>query len=221
VGIRNRGSSGRLSVNIRRRCWGTKYASLAFNFNHPISTHKSVIRLITLFSTCIYYAFILIKMESTWWYLIAFGGFGLVSFLLWGLKFFVPSLWSFYVRHIKLPLFVQRRRYWDSVTRLEAGLVLVFFLVNLAIILIPFISLDWRQIARRAAFAAGVNMIPLCLGGRMGTIVQTLNIHRSSYLLFHHWVGRIAIVEGLSHAVIMVALRPAPGERVLSGWIVS
>ncbi|KAF5725131.1 nadph oxidase [Fusarium mundagurra] len=123
------------------------------------------------------------------------------------------------MRHVTYPLFLRRRRAWDSVTRLQACLIFFFFAANLVVIFAPFNGIDWRQIERRAAFTAGVNAIPLCLGGRMGPVVQMLNIHRTSYLLFHHWVGRIAVLEALSHAIIVLLHRPKTGTLVTSGWV--
>jgi hypothetical protein len=55
----------------------------------------------------------------------------------------------------------------------------------------------------------------------MGPVVQMLNIHRTSYLLFHHWVGRIAVLEAVSHAIIVLLHRPKTGTLVTSGWVVS
>ncbi|RKK69818.1 hypothetical protein BFJ69_g12395 [Fusarium oxysporum] len=123
------------------------------------------------------------------------------------------------MRHVTYPLFLRRRRAWDSITRLQACLIFFLFAANLVVIFTPFNGIDWRQIERRAAFTAGVNAIPLCLGGRMGPVVQMLNIHRTSYLLFHHWVGRIAVLEALSHAIIVLLHRPKTGTLVTSGWV--
>ncbi|KAM5353325.1 hypothetical protein ACJZ2D_016774 [Fusarium nematophilum] len=158
-------------------------------------------------------------MDSTLLYLFVFCGLFLLSFLLFVLGYFIPNLYNGFMRHATYPLVIRRRKVWDSVTRLELCLVILFFAVNVVVILTPFKGVDWRQIERRAAFAAGVNIIPLCLGGRMGHVVQTLNIHRSSYLLFHNWLGRIAILEAATHAIIVVCLRPTPGPLVTTGFI--
>ncbi|KAF4468232.1 NADPH oxidase [Fusarium albosuccineum] len=158
-------------------------------------------------------------LDSTFWYLIAFCGVFLLSLLLCILSFAFPNPHNGFMRHIAYPVIIRRRNSWDSVTRLEFCLIAILFGINVVVILIPFGGIDWRQIERRAAFTAGVNAIPLCLGGRMGPIVQALNIPRSSYLLFHTWVGRIAVLEAASHAVIVLCLRPRLGPLVTSGWI--
>jgi hypothetical protein len=160
-------------------------------------------------------------MDSSLWYLIALAGIFVLSLSLWFLSSIIPNIHNSFTRHITYPLFLKRRRFWDSITRLQAFLIVFFLVANLIVIFAPFKDVDWRQVERRAAFTAGVNAIPLCLGGRMGPVVQMLNIHRSSYLLFHHWVGRIAVLEALSHALIVLLLRPHTGTLVTSGWVVS
>ncbi|KAF5254330.1 hypothetical protein FOXYS1_14413 [Fusarium oxysporum] len=158
-------------------------------------------------------------MDSSLWYLIALAGIFFLSLILWLLSSIIPNLHNRFMRHVTYPLFLRRRRAWDSITRLQACLIFFFFAANLVVIFAPFNGVDWRQIERRAAFTAGVNAIPLCLGGRMGPVVQMLNIHRTSYLLFHHWVGRIAVLEAVSHAIIVLLHRPKTGTLVTSGWV--
>ncbi|EGU88835.1 hypothetical protein FOXB_00646, partial [Fusarium oxysporum f. sp. conglutinans Fo5176] len=160
-------------------------------------------------------------MDSSLWYLIALAGIFFLSLILWLLSSIIPNLQNRFMRHVTYPLFLRRRRAWDSITRLQACLIFFFFAANLVVIFAPFNGVDWRQIERRAAFTAGVNAIPLCLGGRMGPVVQMLNIHRTSYLLFHHWVGRIAVLEAVSHAIIVLLHRPKTGTLVTSGWVVA
>lgn len=159
-------------------------------------------------------------MDSTLWYLIAFGGVFVSSFSLWALKFLFPMFRNQFVRYVKYPVLVGRGRYWDSVTRLEACFLVLFISLNFFIIFSPFSPLDWRQIEKRAAFTSGINMIPVCLGSRMGPVMQAFNIHRSTHLLLHHWIGRMAIIGGLIHATIVLSLRPNLGPLVTSGWVV-
>lgn len=159
-------------------------------------------------------------MDSTLWYLCAFAGIFVLSFLIWALKFLAPNLRNRFVRHVKYPLCIKRARYWDSLTRLETGCVVLFVSINMIIVWSPFTTLDLRQVERRAAFAAAINMVPLCLGGRMGPVVEAFNVHRSTYRLLHHWIGRMAILDGLIHAAVVISLRPRPGLLVTSGWAV-
>jgi hypothetical protein len=159
-------------------------------------------------------------MDSTFWYLAAFCGIFVVSFCLWALKFLLPNFRNQFVRYVKYPLLISRCYYWDSVTRLEGIFLALFLSLNMVMVFSPFAPLDWRQVERRSAFAAGINLIPLCLGGRMGPVVQAFNIHRSTYLLFHHWIGRMAVIEGIIHAIITLSLRPVDQDTINSGWVV-
>ncbi|SCO07034.1 uncharacterized protein FFB20_12755 [Fusarium fujikuroi] len=158
-------------------------------------------------------------MDSSLWYLIALAAIFFLSLALWLLSSIIPNIHNRFMRHVTYPLFLKRHRAWDSITRLQACLIFFFFVANLVVIFAPFKGVDWRQVERRAAFTAGVNAIPLCLGARMGPVVRMLNIHRTSYLLFHHWVGRIAVLEALSHAIIVLLHRPKTGTLVTSGWV--
>jgi hypothetical protein len=159
-------------------------------------------------------------MDSTLWYLVALCGVFILSFALWAMKFLLPNFRNCFVRHLKYPLLLHRGRHWDSITRLQGAFILLFLSLNLVIIFSPFAPLDWRQVQQRAAFASGINLIPLCLGGRMGPVVEAFNVHRSTYQLLHHWLGRTAIIDGLIHASIVLTLRPRPGMLVTSGWVV-
>jgi hypothetical protein len=135
----------------------------------------------------------------------------------------VPNVRTFFVRNLGYAVVFRRRKYWDSVSRSELFLLTTFAAVNIIMIFLflPLESFNWQQVGKRSAFAATVNVIPVSLGGRLGPIVQTLNIHRSSYLLFHHWIGRIAIIQAAIHTAIMIAIQPSVGQRALSGWVVS
>jgi hypothetical protein len=82
-------------------------------------------------------------------------------------------------------------------------------------------GIKWQSIERRCAFSAAVNIIPLYIS--KGPLTRFLNVSRTSQQLFHHWVGRVAIAEALSHGSIVLAYRayePGEGSLVTSGWAV-
>ncbi|CAJ2505628.1 Uu.00g130220.m01.CDS01 [Anthostomella pinea] len=61
-------------------------------------------------------------------------------------------------------------------------------------------------------------MAPLFLGGRTNPLADFLRVPLSTYYLCHHWVGRIAILEGLIHAAF--SLRRSRSDHVtISGYI--
>lgn len=62
------------------------------------------------------------------------------------------------------------------------------------------------ELSRRLGNLCLINLMPLFLGGRTSYIVdQVLRVDLSNYLLMHRWVGRICLVHGLSHGVLIFA----------------
>lgn len=160
-------------------------------------------------------------MDRISWYLIACCGLCLFIFLLWILKFRWPNLRNSFTKGFIYALLTKRGRYWDSFTRLEACLLLAFFLANIVMIFVPFAGIDLRQIEKRCASLAVVNMIPLFVVGRIGPVIEALNVHRSTWGHFHHWVGRFAVLEAMLHATIVLVLKPKSSSLVTSGYLVS
>lgn len=156
-------------------------------------------------------------LDSSMLYLIAFFGFFGAALSLWTVKFFVPHPAISFARYIQYPLFISSR--WLRATRLHAAICIIFFVINIGVILMPSFFSSWRQIQKRAALMAIVNIAPLCIGGR-APIIETLNIPREWYLIGHSWVGIIAVVEAVSHSVIALCLVPKPGPLIRTGWIV-
>lgn len=158
-------------------------------------------------------------MDSPIWYLILLVGFITTLVVISFISHHVPDLSSAFSRNVRIPLLIRRRK-WDSVTRLDAILLFVCLLANVVLIFIPFHPFDWRKIEKRCALIAAVNILPLCVGMRMGP-VKVLNIHRTLYRLFHHWIGRMAILEALCHTTIVLLKKPRPGALVYTGYGVS
>ncbi|KAI0191362.1 hypothetical protein F4808DRAFT_465410 [Astrocystis sublimbata] len=66
-----------------------------------------------------------------------------------------------------------------------------------------------------------INTTLLFLGGRTNPLADFLRVPLSTYYLSHHWVGRVAILEGLIHSGLMLT-RTRHGQatyRSLSGYI--
>ncbi|KAI9774702.1 MAG: hypothetical protein M1839_001663 [Geoglossum umbratile] len=51
---------------------------------------------------------------------------------------------------------------------------------------------------------ASVNMMPLFLGGRTSSLVNSIGIPLHTHYLVHHWIGRIAVMQGLLHASLAI-----------------
>lgn len=134
---------------------------------------------------------------------------GLLRLAYSGLRL-LPSL-PFYVRYsLALP-----RRYWMSVTKLEA-LVLAFHLGSNAVLLYR----ARANLQSRAATLAAVNTVPLFLGGHTNILADRLGVPLSTYYVFHHFLGRVVIIEGLLHASLLLA-RSRWNPTTISGYIVS
>jgi hypothetical protein len=64
--------------------------------------------------------------------------------------------------------------------------------------------------ADRLASLFLVNLVLIFAGGKSNLLVdKVLQLQRSDYSLFHRWVGRICILEGVLHAILKVTLKTA------------
>jgi hypothetical protein len=100
------------------------------------------------------------------------------------------------------PLLIHRK-YWGGVTRLQAGAVGGYFIINGACMGIGIETTS--DLALRCGMMASVNMIPLFLGGRTSMLANFLGISLHTYYLAHHWIGRIVIVQSLLHVGLVIA----------------
>lgn len=160
-------------------------------------------------------------MEPVYWYLIGCLALSFLMFVLWLLSLYVPNLRNRFKKTLTYSLLIRRKRYWDGVTRLEAGLFFIFALANAALIAFPVDGLDLRRVESRSAFMTVINMIPLFLYGRAGPLFKVLNADRRTYANFHRFMGVTALVEAILHASIVLVLKPKPGLLSMSGAIVS
>jgi hypothetical protein len=69
----------------------------------------------------------------------------------------------------------------------------------------------------RAAVLTVINITPLFIGGRFAAL---LGVPLPTYYLSHHWIARVASLEGILHALL--AMRGShPNATTSSGYIVS
>ncbi len=119
-----------------------------------------------------------------------------------------------FAQNIRYPLLVPRR-YWMSVTRLECIVLALYFGANCAILI-----LRRANIGPMAAKLAVINAILLFLGGRTSPLADFIGIPLSTYYVFHHFIGRVVVIEGVIHAGL--AFRHSrPDQTTTSGYIVS
>lgn len=154
-------------------------------------------------------------------YSIVFGGLILLYPLLRTARLFVqlvlPRLAVGFVRHVRYPI-VLKRRGWMSVTRLELIMFICYLVSNAVPLCLSLRSVEDFQ--RRAAVIAVINLTPLFLGGRTNPFVDLLGVPLPTYYLCHHWIGRVAVVESLVHAIYMLT-RSRNDHVTVSGYVVS
>ncbi|KAI3333821.1 hypothetical protein F4824DRAFT_512983, partial [Ustulina deusta] len=140
---------------------------------------------------------------------------------------FLPSVFNFlpllflsmipgtvlFARNVRYPLLLPRR-YWMSITRLESIILALYFGANVAILI-----LGRTNIGSLAAMLAAINATPLFLGGRTNPLADFIGIPLSTYYVFHHFIGRVVITEGIIHAAL--AFRQSRlDQTTTSGYIV-
>ena len=120
-------------------------------------------------------------------------------------------------RFVWYPL-VLKGGYYMSVTRFEFLLFVAFLVCN--IFALAFLVTDVKELEQRAAVLCAINLTPLFLSGKPNPLIDLLSIPSPVYQLVHHWIGRVAIFEGLLHAALTIG---RSGSRQLQtfGCIVS
>jgi hypothetical protein len=107
--------------------------------------------------------------------------------------------------------FVRRKLFYTLVLRRRSSTseISVFAFINISLLAAANIVACTLGLTNRAALAKRcgtlflINAVPLFLGGRTSLLVdQIFRLPLSDYHLFHRWIGRICILEGLIHGVI-------------------
>jgi hypothetical protein len=160
-------------------------------------------------------------MNVIQWYAIFLAGVLAIFFIhqagLYALSFynFVLFYLSKYVTH---PLIIQRR-YWTSITGIQAVVLLTYMALN-GICMGVGVQ-NTKDLMLRSGMMASVNMMPLFLGSRTSFLINGIGIPLHTYYLMHHWIGRIAILQGLLHAILAIFSGNAISNYTVSGIIVS
>lgn len=154
-------------------------------------------------------------------YSIIFGSFLALYPLLRIVRLFVqlvlPRLAVSFARYVRYPLVLKRQR-WMSVTRLELLVFIGYLVANLVSLCLSVRSAEDFQ--RRSAVVAVINVTPLFVGGRTNPLADRLGVSLPTYYLCHHWIGRVAMLEGLIHSGFMLT-RSRADSVTISGYLVS
>lgn len=102
-----------------------------------------------------------------------------------------------------------------SITRFEFAILVLYFGANGT-----FLFLQRVNVGSMAATLAVINATPLFLGGHTNPFADLIGIPLSTYHIFHHFIGRVVIVEGVLHAVLVLK-RSRRDRLTTSGYIVS
>ncbi len=102
-----------------------------------------------------------------------------------------------------------------SVTALEFVVLCLYAGGNVAILV-----LSRADRAGTAAMLAAINATPLFLGGRTNPLADSAGVPLSTYHVFHHFVGRLVIIEALVHSLLALQQAPAPARTTIPASIV-
>lgn len=101
-----------------------------------------------------------------------------------------------FARNVQYALVIPRR-YWMSNTRLEFAILALYFAANVAVLFFERADID-----HAAAMLTIINATLLFLGARTNPLADFIGVPLSTYYTFHHFIGRLVVVEGIIHAAL-------------------
>jgi hypothetical protein len=160
-------------------------------------------------------------MNIIQWYAISLAGV-LAIFFIRQASLYAPSFYYFILfylsKYFTSPLLIQRR-YWTSVTSIQAIALLAYVITNGVCMGIGVRNI--KDLMLRSGMLASVNMVPLFLGGRTSSLANGVRIPLHTYYLVHHWVGRVAVIQGLLHASLAISSGNTARKPTISEIMVS
>lgn len=106
-------------------------------------------------------------------------------------------------KYLLYSLIVRRQVGTSDFTVFTAIFILIYITVNV-IVTVYRISTK-ALLAQRLGSLAIINIVPLYLGGRTNFIVDRIfNLRVTQYELLHRWVGRVCVLQGVTHALIHI-----------------
>jgi predicted ferric reductase len=104
-----------------------------------------------------------------------------------------------FLKHVFYP---RVHKYLGGTTRYHALLILALLVGNVLCL-----AGDRTKIVQRTGRLTIVNLVPLALGSYMNSIVSCCGLGYESYNAIHCWLGRVAVIKGVIHAIIAVVLQ--------------
>jgi hypothetical protein len=145
------------------------------------------------------------KMQPVLVYLISFAS-AVGGLTLWKLYHLVDAstrriIFSFLRKRFIYTLVLRRRRSTSDVNVLVVLNILLVVAANVTACTVRVGSS--AQLAKRCGTLFMVNVLPLYLGGRTSFLAdRILRLPLTEYHLFHRWIGRICVLQGLVHGII-------------------
>ncbi|KAF4451421.1 FAD-binding domain-containing protein [Fusarium austroafricanum] len=146
-------------------------------------------------------------MDTASWYAISLGSLIVVSIFTYVLLSIIfpiqrrgKILFLRYLAYPQVPKYLRRsgETSWFDI------IVLSMFLGANAIVLSVGVS-DIAGFIKRSGLISIINLVPLFLGGQMNIIASKCGLGLRTYTRIHRWLGNIAIVEGLLHAIVSIS----------------
>jgi hypothetical protein len=142
------------------------------------------------------------------WFAVFIAGVAAISLAYWIISitnaFYLLRLYAFLLRRMIYPLLWPNPR-WSRITRFQTFLLGGYFIINGFCMGIGIHSTS--DLISRSGLMASVNLIPLFLGGRTSMFSRVLGLSLHSYYLWHHWIGRVVVIQGLLHASLIFKSR--------------
>lgn len=143
-------------------------------------------------------------MNITHWYAISLGAL-VASFLSYRLYFFALSTAHVYggrlaLKYLVYPQIPKLLRGEGTITRLHVLIILIYITGNI-VCTVSGVT-NFVQLRTRLGLMSLVNLMPLCLGGRITFLGDLCGLSYENYSRIHRWIGRITILHGLLHIII-------------------
>lgn len=180
----------------------------------PASAKNGALRCFTIKSRHVpYFHRAELAMEITQWYAISFGALIALCIIYRLLRTALSTIHDlgayFILSHLIYPQIPKILRGEGTITRFQSLLVLSYLSGN--VICLVFGIKNITQLGARSGLMSLVNLIPLCAGGRMNVVADFCGLSYENYSRAHRWIGRVAVVQGLTHAIIsLVEVKSKP-----------
>jgi hypothetical protein len=149
-------------------------------------------------------------MDVTKWYTVALGCFVALFFSSYHLLRIARISHTYpafrFFKHLYYPLVHRYLRGSSKTTRFDAALIFILLAGNTACLIV-----GWKDVATlvgRLGVMSTINLVPLTLGEHMNFVANCCGVSLGAYSRMHEWIGLVAILEGLIHAVAAVLSQP-------------